>query len=287
MSVKKGSLVGCQYAQIWLAGSNGYAYGTAGDGMAQGATSHAHLLAYPVSAQVPNPARVVTNLQGGNRWLGQVQWGIGEVGNFPLVLENIDADAFALLTASAVDATTNTRWRQFTDNKNNPTLPQVGLMLSTLFQSREAGSDGANYWINYIIPRCQIDVNFPQMGYQAEGQVNCNVAPTMSELRPDGTALTALSAKNNRLIMYAIVTPKPLGLTTFIADATLTTFTLGYKPTSNIVTLNAAAVQLAINGTLTAASSVNTSTGAVTLAAAGTAGHPHIAMYETDFELAA
>lgn len=284
-TAKKGSLVGCQYAQAYLVGTDGYAYGTAGEGAANGTTTHARLLRNPVSAQVPNPSRIVTNLTGGNRWLGQVQWGINEVGNFPLVLEDIDADFFAMATGATVDVTSNTRWSQFTDNKNNEALPQLGLIFSTLFQSRDDASDGVNLWINYFIPRCQVDVNFAQMAYQAEGQVTCQVSPTMATKKPTGEALTAMGARNGRAVMYAIVSPKPLALTTNIGAAVPSTdIILGYKPTSTLVGASNAANQLTKNGVITALSSVTIATATAVKSAAGATADVHQILYETDFE---
>lgn len=282
-TARSGSLVGCQYAQAWLVSSDGYMMGTAGEGAAADTTTHARLLKFPVSAQVPNPTRVVTALKGGNRFIGQVQFGIDQIGNFPFVVENIDADFMAMAGGSAVDVTTNSRWTRVSDNKNNTFAPQMGLMFSTLFQSRDDGSDGAPLWVNYIIPRCQVDVNFPQMAYQAEGVMTCQVAPTMADKEPTGKTLTAMNVKDGKVVMYAIISPKPLALTTYVGDATETTFVLGYKPSSNIITLNAAAVEFARNGTLQALSSANTSTAVATMAAAGAALNINTALYETDF----
>lgn len=284
---KRGSVVGCYSVQAWLAGSDGYAYGTSGESQAQGAESSALLLRYPQSAQVPAPARVVTNLTGGNRWLGQVMFGINEVGSFPLVLEALDAEFHALAGASAMDNTENSRWRQFADNINLPDLPQLGLMISTIWQSREDGSDGVNLYVTYVIPRCQIQPTFPQMAYQAEGPVTYTVSPTMASLKPNGVALTNMALRDNKTVMYAVVSPNPLAITTYIADGTETTFQLAYKPISSVITAGDTPNQMAKNGTTTALSSVNTSTGVATLSAAGSAGDKIVVLYETAFQAAA
>lgn len=287
-SVRRGSLVGFAYAQAWRVGTDGLAYGTYGEGAPNGTTTHAMLLRNPVSAQVPNPARVVTNLTGGNRWLGQVQFGISDVGQFPLVLEDSDADFFAMANDSLVNETDNARWTEFADNKNNSILPQLGLMFSTLFQSREDGSDGAELWINYIIPRCTVDVNFAQMAYQAEGTVTCQVAPTMSDKKPTGEALTNLGVKQGRTVMYAIVTPKPLALTTCINAGTPSTdIILGYKPTGTTVALANCGNYHTKAGVPAALSSVTIATATAVKSAAGLSGDKDIILYETDFELAA
>lgn len=285
-TASKGSLVGCQYAQAWLVSNDGYMMGTAGEGAAGDTTTHARLLKFPVSAQVPNPARIVTALKGGNKFIGQVQFGIDQIGNFPFVLENIDADFFAMAGASTVDKTTNTRWTRFAPNTNNSILPQMGMMFTTLFQSRDDGSDGAPLWVNYIFPRCQVDCNLPQMAYQAEGTVTCQVSPTFGSKEPTGKTLVPMGVKDGKVIMYAIVTPKPLGLTTYVSSGVDgdDNFVLGYKPTSTIITLNSAANEFARNGALQALTSVVISTGLSTMVAEGTALDLNTTMYETDFE---
>lgn len=282
-NVKRGSVVGLATAQAWKVGSDGYAYGTAGEGAANDTTTHALLLRNPQSAQLPTPTRVVTPLTGGNRWLGQVMFGISEVGSFPLVLEDLDLEFQAMAGASAMDTTTNARWRRGAENLNLPDLPQLGLMLSTIYQSREDGSDGVNLYVNYIIPRCQIQVPLSQMAYQAENPVTCTVSPTMSSKEPTGKALTPMGLNQDKAVMYVIVTPKPLALTTYIGDGTETTFILGYKPSSSVVTLNNTPNEFARNGVLQALTSVNTSTAVATMAAAGAAGDKNICLYETDF----
>lgn len=287
-TTKRGSLVGFAFCQAWKVGTDGLAYGTAGEGAANGVTTHARLLKNPVSAQVPNPARVVTNLTGGNRWLGQVQFGVSDVGQFPLVLEDIDLDFFAMAGGSTVDVTNNSRWSQASDNKNNVNLPQLGLMFSTIFQSRDDGSDGVNLWINYIIPRCTVDVNFAQLAYQAEGQVTCQVAPTMSSKKPTGEPLTGMGVKDGKAVMYVVVSPKPLALTTAIGAGTPSaTYTLGFKPTDSGVTLGNTANHQVIDGTPEAADAVSTTTAVVTKGDAGATGDKTVMLYETDFEAVA
>lgn len=285
-TTKKGSLVGCAYIQAWLVGSDGLMYGTAGESAANGTTTHARLLRNPVSAQVPNPQRIVTALKGGNKWLGQVQFGIDTIGNFPMVLEDTDADFFAMATDGTADITENSRWTQIQDGKNNENLPQLGLCFSTLFQSRDDASDGVNLWINYIVPRCQVDVNFAQMAYQAEGQVTCQVSPTMSRKKPNGLALTGMKAKGGRTVMYAVITPKPLAFTMAIGAGTpVTTFTLGYKPASVVLTSGSnTSVQYTLDSVITPLASGVQSTGVMTKSDAGDTDDKNIAIYETEFE---
>ncbi len=288
---RKGSIVGLSHAQVWLVGPAGHAYGTAGPKATNGTTTHALLLKNPNTAQLPSPARVVTPLRGGNRWLGQVMFGINEVGAFPLTLNDADSDFFALATASTVDTTTNARWARFSDNIMLNDLPQCGMMLTTIFQSRDDGSDGYPFYINYIIPRCQIQPILPQMAYQAENVVTYTVSPTIANAEPHGVKLSQSSGmklKDGKCAMYAIVSSKPLAITTYInAAIPSVTFNLGYLPTDSSVAAGDCANEHGLNGVLTALASVNLTTGQATKAAAGDAGDISVVLYETDFVKAA
>lgn len=283
----RGSVVGLQYVQAWLVDSQGRAMGTVGEGAPGGTTTHALVLDNAKSAQLPNPTRIVTALTGGNRWRGQVAFGINEVGNFPVVMAEMNGYFHALAGASSQDTTTNSRWRRYADNLNLENLPQLGLMMTTIYQSREDGSDGVNLWISYIVPRCQVQPGAAPMAYQAEGEAPYTVFPTFAEYEPHGVPLSAgaMNLRKNKTVMYVIVSPKPLAITTHINGETpSTTFTLGFRPTSDIITLNNTANELAINGTLVALDSVNTATAVATKAAAGAEGDADIVLYETDFE---
>ena len=280
----KGSVVGCQHVQAWLVGTDGYGYGTTGEGASNGSDLHAMLLRYPVSAQLPSPQRVVTALKGGNRFLGQVMFGIDQVGAFPMVLENVDMDFNSLVEDSLQNNTTNSRWRRAAKNDNLPDLPQIGLMLTTIYQDRDEGSDGANLYVNYIIPRCQIQGAYPGMSYQAENTNTFNVSPSFGAREPHGLPLTLMGLRENKALMIALVTPKPIGFTMHISDAAEVVFTTGFLPSSSVVTLNNTPNELMVNGVATALTSINTTTGVATLAAAGAAGAKQGLFYETDFE---
>jgi hypothetical protein len=215
--------------------------------------------------------------------------GLSDFGSFPMTAAATDDTLWSVITGATTDTTTNSRWRRFAANYGQTVLPQVGMILSAIYQSYEDGADGPLYYINYVIPRCQVQPSFAPALFQAAGEVTYQVVPTNATIEPTGRLISAssMNQRRNTVPIYAIVAPKPLSLTTFISDGTDVDFTLGYKPTSSIVTLNAAANEFARNGTLVALSSVNTSTGVATMANAGSAGNVNIVLYETDFEAVA
>jgi hypothetical protein len=273
---------------MWLVGTDGFAYGTTGEGAVAGAVMHAHLLEFMKTATLPSPARVVTQLTGGNRWLGQVMFGPANFGTFSMTSADMDSVAMALSGGSTPDVTTNSRWRRVAPNINRVVLPSVGLMLTTIYQSREEDSDGVDLYVNYVIPRCQCDIALPGMSYQAENAANWTVTPRLATKEPHGLpfASGAMGLHRNKALMYAIISPKPLALTTAIGETDETTFTLGYLPASSVVTLGNTPNEHVKNGVKVAASGVNTTTGVVTTAAQVNL-DKHGMFYETDFVQAA
>lgn len=290
-SAAKGGAAGLQYVQTWLVDSDGYMLGTAGDGAAQATTTHALLLEFAKTAGFPSAQRVMANFTGGNRWLGMVMFGINELGTMTLTTQDINTTLFAMATAAAVDTTTNSRWRRFSDNQNAPIPVQMGMCVSTIFQSFDDGADGLNLWINFIIPRMQLTPAMPSLSYQAAADVTYTIAPTMASKEPHGLLFSAgnMALHKNKCPMYAIISPKPLAFTTYIGatGGAATTFATAYKPSSGIVTLNAAASEFARAGTLVALTSHSTSTAVATMAVAAPVDSKNSLIYETDFVAAA
>lgn len=292
----KGNLVGMSYAQAWLVGPDNKAYGTLGyeAAIAAAATAspmmHSHLMEFPVSAAVPNPQRVYTQLRGGNRNLGQIAWGISDLGQFPLVLSNMDALFHALASNGAVDTTTNKRWLQYGSNKNLERLPAMGLLLTAILQSRDEGSDGAELYVHYVIPRCTVDAQFGQMQFQAATDMTYTVAPSFANTTLNGVpfSATGMNLKGNKDVMYCIVSPHPLALTSSIGDGTTDTFELGFLPRSNSIALPSATDgtpnEIRVGATATAPASVSVSTAEVEMSAPPAENVYWSALYETDYE---
>jgi len=284
--LKKGDAHGLAYVQVALVGTNGYAYGQVGSSLAQAADSGAYLISEPKSATMPTPDRNTINFTGGDIWLGAYQYGIDAVGSFDMTVSGFDADLIALVTGSAVDQTWNQQWTLFSENELANELPQVCMIFSYRLQAR-GPSDGAALWINTIIPRawCGPRGLTGAPSFQSAGEYSFTVTPTSSTVIPNGSLLsaTSLALERNKGFRVHVIADKPLGLHTFIADGSATTFTLDYLPTDDTVTLSNAGNLMAIDGTLTAASSVNTSSGLVTLSAAGSADDIVTMLYETNF----
>lgn len=271
----KGNVVGLEFVQVFRVNSSGYSTGiTPPDDVANGDELIPHLIYEARAANIPTPQRVVANLTGGNRWLGSVTFGTNDVPEFDLTLSTLDAILTTMAGDSAVDTTLNQKFRRFSSNENLSIPPQVGLILTTIFQSRDGGTDGNNLWINYIIPRAQITPGNAPMSYQAPGDTPYKVKPTMAVREPHGILFSAgnMNLAQNKAVMYCIITEYPLFLASLIGDAAATTLTVPYLPATSVITVNNSYNEYALAGVPTALTSMNVSTGVATLPAAPGAG---------------
>ena len=271
MPPTKGNVVGLDLVQVFRVNDNGIATGTTDpDDVQEGDTLNPLMIEEARAANIQPPQRIVADLTGGNKWLGAVTFGFNTIPEFDLTLSTLDSSLTALAGDSNIDETTNSEFRRFSNNENLSIPPQIGLIMSTIYQSRDAGTDGVNKWINYIIPRAQMTATAPAMSYQAPGDTTYRVKPTMAIKEPTGLlfSATAMSLAGNKGMMYIIVSDKPLGLSTFVGDNSATTTVLPYKPNSTVVTVNATPNEMILNGTPTALSSVNATTKVATFSAA-------------------
>jgi hypothetical protein len=284
--IKKGAIAGFPYAQVWRVDDDGYAQGqlTTPDSPGTDVTTSAYLLRDVKTAGFSLPANVKIDFTGGDKYLGSFMFGIASVDAFDFTTAYLDANVVALVTDSSVDQTTNADWSVFGNNEMNPTLPQCGVMLQTNFQSKESGTAGLNYWLNVIIPICQISPKPPQLAFQSEAPTTYTVQPSVATKWPNGDAFDSNQGfENNECVAYYIVTNNPLAITTYNADGIETTFTAGYRPISTVVTVNDTPNHFAVNGTPTALSSIVTTTGVATMSAAGSSADRNVLMYETQF----
>ncbi len=285
--VKKGFPHGLAYCQVALVGTNGRAYGTAGPAMANGATSGAYLINDPISGELPIPDRTTIDFTGGDRWLGSYQYGITSLGSFNLQVADWDATLIAMVTGAKVDQTTNQKWTVAAENVLKDRLPQVCVMLTFRLQSRESGTDGGDFFINYVIPRAWMAPKgvAGAPNFQSKGTVSYQVTPTAGGAWPIGIPFSTANQgwQDNKTPVFAIISDNPLGLATFIGDGILTSFTAPYLPVTTTVASGNAGNLHALNGAAAALTSVSDTTGLVTLTAAGSAADYHGLMYETNF----
>jgi len=286
MSVK-GNVAAFTYLQVWRA-YQGRAYGDVADpeNIAAGTTTHAYLVRDGITASIPQVQREIASFRGGGRLLGTMQLGVSDIGAFDVGLATYDAKLRALVNGSNVDTTSITNVTISGTNVMRADTPAIGMMLSTRFQSRSAGTDGDNLWMTVLFPAGQGDVMTPALSQ--DGGVNPSASmlrftPSLTNKFPTGIALgTNQAFEDNRAEMLVLVSAHPMALTSFVADGILTQYILGYRPKYSTVTSGITNHQIAKNSVAAAPTSINTTTGVVVISA-GASADVHIALYQTGF----
>jgi hypothetical protein len=222
--------------------------------------------------------------QGGDKRGQAILFGVPALDTFDLVVDEDDTVLRHLIDG----ATVNTTNSQFTkspihSNKSTPATMGVALMQPMVQTS------GAPGFRTLFIPKAHVAIRPGGFQYRGESTVVIQVTPIMGTKahtgQSYGTGATGLSFgfEDNLGQAYIWYSDNQLYVETQRSDAAATTFTATYLPVSSTITINASKNEMVKNGTPTALSSFNTSTGVVTLAAAGTAADLHVVTYGTNY----
>lgn len=289
----KRNLAFVTYIQMWKQRA-GIAYGQMSnpDSPTPGATSHAYLLEDPIDVSFPQIRREKATFRGGGFFFGQMKGMISDIGEITFNSAHLDSAIRAMVNRSKEDTTSVNGWTISGYNENEYELEQIGMSFHIRTQSRDTGTDGQAMWKNIIVPQCTVEVDLPASvsirGGDNVSAARFTVTPTLGGKMPNGVAFGSnQSFRKNRISIFEVDTLWPLALTTFIQDASATGYTLAYLPKYNTVTGGNTNNSTTVGGTPTAASSISTTTGDVTLAAAGTSGIVDECWYPTEFEEAA
>lgn len=288
MTATRGNIYAFERAYVWRVGSNGIATCQLDpDNLTANTTSHAYAISGPIEAQLPRPTFGKAEFKGGMSYEGSADTGLESISTGTMTASQMDDSLDALLQGGLVDTTSLTNATISSTNGLNPSPRQVGLMLVARKQSRLSASAGANKYIHYIYPKCQMRTIDPNLT-QASGM---NVAPLALEFSPQvtskfhtGIAFGANQTwQNNSNFMYRITSDKPYALTIFVQNASTTTYTTEFLPTSSAVSSGTTTNWFTVGGAATAPTSIVTTTGVVTLAAAGSSGVVALAFYQSDY----
>lgn len=280
----KANVAGANVLQIATRTSAGYATGQAGTAPANGTTSHAYMTQDISTSGFSPRAPVVVEFEAGNAIVGKTSYGGSDLQAFDITGDAEDHSIMALTNGSNKDTTTVSGWEVVGSNPLRIAMPDMIVMITNEFISREAATKGTTFYRNVIIPSCKIRCNIGGFAFQGKVPFTMNVTPTSAAKFPNGVAFSSNQAwADNTIDHYVIVTENPLALTTFISDGTETDFITGYRPVSTVVTISTRPNWFARNGTAQALSSIVTTTGVATMAAAGTAGDFNVLVYETNF----
>ena len=216
--------------------------------------------------------------------MGSAFMGTNPIGTFEVQLSSMDANLISMSKGGNIDTTTISGATLFSQNNNAQQPNDMGMMYTRAIQDRESGSDGDTKYITTIIPRCQIFMQ-DGGGNVSDGEnpqaVTLTVTASMASKHAWGTAFGSNEGFAGNKTDHIYVTAEyPYGLTTWIADGSETTFEVEFVPASSAVTSGNTDNVFTINGTVTAPTSISTSTGVVTVAATGSDGDNHCAFYQ-------
>ncbi len=280
-----GHIAGAYHAQWCFRNSDGYPMGTQSspDSVANGTTTHARKLTGLVEAAAMQISRETATFKGGQALLGKRQLGVSDLGDFMLKLSAYDPIWHAFINRNAVDTTTVTGNVLSAPNLGEGDPPQGMLLLTTGYTP----IGGANKFLTYAYHNVQISPTNLGGASQGGGENPNPLEYTVTALPADRTFLGLPFADTDLVVVdntdwYTLYESQyPVGLTTYVALGSATSFILGYRPKSSDVAQ--ARNSFTKNGAISAPTSCNTTTGSVVIPSA-TAADIWVAVYETLFQ---
>lgn len=284
----RGNVYAFEKALVWRVGDDGIATGQLDpDSLTPNTTSHAYLINGPITATLPDVSFAAAEFRGGGSYEGRADMGVQSVGEGTLNVSQLDAALDALLQGGSVDTTSLSGATITSPNSLNPSSRTVGLMLIGRIQRRETASAGDNQYLHIIYPKVQmrsVTPNLTQEGGTNPSPVTLKFQASVATKFPVGVAFGANQGwYQNSEFHYRMIASNPYALTVFVQDALATTYITGYRPVSSVVTGGNTNNWFSVDGVVTAPTSIDTTTGVVTLAAAGTSGKVAVAFYQTQF----
>lgn len=278
-------------ALLWRVDSSGYATGQSDPAtMAANTASGAYVFNDPKTASIAHVDPTTLQPGAGDRTaVFTMQFGMPVHSAFDLQVQDLDQTLWALINNASLNTATSSKHTFWGNNARKANPVTFGVMLTQRFQPMGSGIDGPDQYFHRIFPRCEVSIKDGAATHQSESPTTLRITPKIGAKFPTGQGYGSASpglnlglVQDQTEVVYDI-TANPLHLMTYKANGVATTYTATYKPLSSTVTLAASPNYQTINATPTAPSSVSTSTGVVTLAAAGASGDMVELFYETDF----
>lgn len=277
---RQGVFGGYEYLQMAKIGAGGIPYGTAGAGGTAPYTTSAQIIDHVVQHTPPPIPRATAQLRGGNRSRGTIQFGVTDPGQLNVTMQDFDGRAWGITDGVVENTTINTRRRFFFPQHGKNDLGTFMLMHSTILYDSDEGSDGITRWVHTVYPRCQGDIQIPDMNFQSVADTQLNFTTQLATRNHLGEPFTTIVPElvGGRCFFYVFFTDNPVYLTTHVSATSTNTFSLPFLPISTTVTqtYNYATK----NGVATAPTTVNIETGAVGIT--GLDNDVWVIEYETD-----
>lgn len=248
--------------------------------LANGALSGMYVVTQPRVANFNYESPVQLEQQGGDKIGNILSFSTSRLSQFEITIDEQDTALQALIEES----TANTTNSEFEKVAGNPLrLSPITLWVAVM---RRGSKTNGNQAYETVFTKCQVTLRRPGGSFRAEGLTTLSCVPQRFTAAHDGQSLASgglnFGLTDDTSDNYAIYSDNPIHVLTLRSDGTDTTYTSVYKPLSTTITLNATPNEFVLNASPTALTSF-TLAGAITLAAAGTAGHLGVLTYETNY----
>lgn len=271
-----GRVFNLEFAYIMRRGSDGYVTGQLDpDNVGVGPTvSPAYFIKGGMKLTAPKATRRTAEWSDYGAPSGKRQGGIDSIGTGTLEVNQVDSTLATLINGGSIDTTTFVGAEISSDNNANPTpntLAFVGIASIDI-------PGGGTVYKHFVYPNCTISKSQPDVN-QLEGQaknpnsITLTIEPSMADTFPVGVPFGSNQGwYGNQEFAFDMDVENPLFMDTWIADGSATTFNLSALPKKSTVTSGKTDNWVTKNGTPTAPTSISTSTKAVVIASAGSAG---------------
>ncbi len=283
------------YVQLAFRSSAGYPMGTLttpdsptpGVG---GVVYAPYLMKNIVSFEGFSPTRAVAVDLGGSKIRAQADVGVESFGSGTLVLSERDDVFESYITGSSVDSTTVTGWRDSGSNVNNIIAPAFFLIVTTkadVIDESTTPPTITKQYTHFIFPNCQITKansgSAAQGGGTNPNTFSYNIIPSIAYRALSGLPFssTAMALADNSDVSYVSQTPNPIMIATYVEGSTPDgAFIMPYRPLTT--ESDTSDKKLTKNGAAVSYTTVNATTGAVTMTA-GSANDIFVALMETAY----
>lgn len=243
-------------------------------------TSHAYYVNHPVTVVPGAPTYTVATERSGQQYRGDVDLGMEALGEFTFTLAEIDLQLNALLTQSKVVTNYSDGWTEGGNNQSVSIPRRVALIFTGGGVSRDDATLDNRGYRHMVVPSCTVratEAGANQSGGENPIPLTYTVRPGLSNKLPNGVlfdAIDPLMYAEGETFWHPIMLNYKIGMTTWVANGSASTFTLGYRPLFSDATASgrnriARVIAGQTHGNQVAVASVNTTTGVVTASSAG------------------
>lgn len=284
-----GHLFSLEFAWITRLTSGGIGVGTGDpDALVQDTVYPAYLMKNVISLQTAQATYSTVEFKGGGKPEGKIQAGIDTIGNATLSLSVWDNALDAVIKGGLIDTTSLSGAEISSPDNINPNPNTVAFCAIAKIDDVE--NVGSSSFFHIFYPKCTITRNTPNV-QQVEGNqtnpnpVTLNITPVTATKFPNGLAFGANQGwYGYSEFEFTLTSLYPYFMDAYVQDGTEVDWSSTYLPKYSDITGGNTKNWYTRNGAIFSSglTSHNTSTGLVTMAAAGTAAQIVNAMYMVD-----